>query len=38
MGETVDRYRGEELLKFGRLLQEICGGFLQEGESINSAH
>ena len=38
MGETADRYIGEELLGSGRLLWEICGGFLQEGEPIDTAH
>ena len=38
MGETTDHYRGEELLGSGRLLQEICGGFLQEGEPIGTTH
>ena len=38
MGETTDSYEGAEFLGFGWLLQEICGGFLQDGESINTTH
>ena len=38
MGETVDSYRGAKLLGSSRLLLEVCGGFLQEGESIDATH
>jgi len=38
MGATVDSYRSDKLFKSGCLLQEVCGGFLQDGESTDLTH
>ena len=38
MGETLDTYRGVKFPGFGRVLSMICGRFLQDGESPDTAY
>jgi len=38
MGGATDNYKGAEFPGFGRVLSMIRGGFLQDGESPNTAH
>jgi len=35
MGEATNGYWGMKLLGFSRILQEVCEGFLQDGESLD---
>jgi len=38
LGKATDCDGGEEFLGPGRILQAICGGVLQDGESLDSTH